>query len=251
VLGVVALVALVAVLVGTVAVFSAQDDVEPVAQDRLGPVLLVPGYGGSLGVLDPIRIALEEQGRLAVMVPALGDGTGDLDAQAENLAEVADRTLAESGASSLDVIGFSAGGLVARLWVKDHGGAALARRVLTIGSPHHGTAVAETVLGGVGDCSTACEQMVPDSDLLRSLNAGDETPDGPRFVSVWSVVDRVAVPPTTAALDGAALNLSVQSVCPDDVVAHGGLPADPVVLALLSTALGTGPPATPTDVDCG
>jgi len=62
VLGVVALVALVAVLVGTVAVFSAQDDVEPVAQDRLGPVLLVPGYGGSLGVLDAIRIALEEQG---------------------------------------------------------------------------------------------------------------------------------------------------------------------------------------------
>lgn len=69
----------------------------------------------------------------------LGDGTGDLRGQAEHLGEVASRVQQDSGAASVDVVGYSAGGVVARLWVRDGGGADMARRVLTLGSPQHGT----------------------------------------------------------------------------------------------------------------
>ena len=74
--------------------------------------------------------------------------TGDLDAQAEVLGAAARTALARAHATSVDVIGYSAGGVVARLWVRDHGGKSLARRVITLGSPHHGTDVAS--LAGFG-----------------------------------------------------------------------------------------------------
>jgi triacylglycerol esterase/lipase EstA (alpha/beta hydrolase family) len=223
--------------------------VTPVAQDDPGPVLLVSGYGGSTRALDPVREALTRGGRDVVVVPPVGGGTGDIAEQARALDGVADDAMHRFDAGSVDVVGYSAGGVVARKWVRDDGGAGKARRVLSVGSPQHGTAVAELAAGVAGRCPTACRQLEPDSDLLRALNAHDETPDGPRFVSVWSDADEVVVPPDSARLDG-AVNLTVQSVCPRARTSHAGLPGDPVVLALLDSSLGVDPPAVPTDVAC-
>ncbi len=204
-------------------------------------MLLVPGYGGRVESLDPLAAALRAAGRDVRVVPRLGDGTGDLDAEAEHLAEVAEQTLAETGAPSVDVIGYSAGGVVARLWVRDHGGASLARRVLTLGSPHHGTSQAALGRELAGGCPTACEQLVPDSDLLRRLNAGDETPDGPLWATIRSRGDQVVTPVDSAALDG-AVNILVQDVCPGAAVSHGELPGTDVTLAALDALLGVEPP---------
>jgi triacylglycerol lipase len=223
--------------------------VTPVAQDDPGPVLLVSGYGGSTRALDPVREALTRGGRDVVVVPPVGGGTGDIAGQARALDGVADDAMHRFDAGSVDVVGYSAGGVVARKWVRDDGGAGKARRVLSVGSPQHGTAVAELAAGVAGRCPTACRQLEPDSDLLRALNAHDETPDGPRFVSVWSDADEVVVPPDSARLDG-AVNLTVQSVCPGARTSHAGLPGDPVVLALLDSSLGVDPPTVPTDVAC-
>ena len=214
----------------------------PVPQDRPGPVLLVPGYGGRVESLDPLAAALRAAGRDVRVVPRLGDGTGDLDAEAERLAEVADQTLAETGAPSVDAIGYSAGGVVVRLWVRDHGGDGRARRVLTLGSPHHGTSQAALGRELAGGCPTACEQLVPDSDLLRRLNAGDETPDGPLWATIRSRGDQVVTPVDSAALDG-AVNILVQDVCPAADVSHGELPGTPVTLAALDAVLGADAPA--------
>jgi triacylglycerol lipase len=221
----------------------------PVPQDRPGPVLLVSGYGGSTRSLDPLRAALERDGRTVVVVPAVGGGTGDISAQADALGARARAALDRSGASSVDVVGYSAGGVVARSWVA-HGGAGVARRVLTIGSPQHGTDLAALAVGLAGRCPAACRQLAPDSDFLRVLNARDETPPGPAFVSVWSTADEVVVPPASAHLSG-AVNFTVQSVCPGRRTAHGDLPDDPVVLAALTSALGPEPPAAPSGVACG
>jgi triacylglycerol lipase len=222
---------------------------EPVAQDQPGPVLLVPGYGGVVESLDPLAAALRAAGRDVRVVPRLGDGTGDLDAEAEHLAEVVGQTLAETGAPSVDVIGYSAGGVVARLWVRDHGGDSQARRVLTLGSPHHGTSQAALGRELAGGCPVACEQLVPDSDLLRRLNAGDETPEGPLWATVRTRDDQVVTPVDSAALDG-ALNLLVQDLCPGASVSHGELPGSPVSLAAVESLLATDPPLAVPPVGC-
>jgi triacylglycerol lipase len=223
--------------------------VEPVSQTNPGPVLLVPGYGGNLDSLRPLAAALTSAGRTAVIVEPVGDGTGDLRQQADHLAEVAEGVRDDAGAASVDVVGYSAGGVVARLWVRDRGGAGVTRRILTLGSPHHGTSQAALGAEFAGGCSEACKQLVPDSDLLRRLNAGDETPPGPLWVTVRSTSDQVVTPVDSAALDG-ALNVVVQDVCPGATVAHGDLPGNPVVLATLGSALGVDIALAPSDVAC-
>ena len=243
--------ALLACVVGAaVAVVRAtRDDARPVAQDQPGPVLLVSGYGGSTRGLDALAPALRRAGRDVVVVPRVGSGTGDINAQARALGAAVDTAMERFGARSVDVVGYSAGGVVARVWVRDFGGASAARRVLSIGSPQHGTALAQVAVGLAGRCPIACRQLEPDSDLLRALNARDETPGGPVFVSVWSTADEVVVPPDSARLAG-ALNLTVQSVCPAARTRHRDLPADPAVQATLASVLGAGRARAPSDVDC-
>ena len=128
----------------------------------------------------------------------------------------------------------------------EHGGGSLARRVVTLGSPHHGTqvaALAEVV--APGSCPAACRELAPDSDLLAALNRGDETPAGPAWVSIWTTDDEVVTPPDSARLAG-ALDVPVQAVCPGRQVTHGQLPTDPAVQAMVADALGVQPPTAPT-----
>ncbi len=208
-----------------------------VPQDRPGPVLLVPGYGGSTESLQVLAGALRARGRDAVVVDPPGDGTGDLREQARSLRAAADAALA-AGAPSVDVVGYSAGGVVARIWAADLGGAGQARRIVTLGSPHHGTELAGLgALLAPGACPLACRQLAPDSDLLAGL---PETVAGPVWTSLWTAQDQTVTPPESARLDG-ALDVEVQAVCPDAQVQHGQLPRDPLVIGLVERALAVAP----------
>ncbi|SNS46148.1 Triacylglycerol esterase/lipase EstA, alpha/beta hydrolase fold [Geodermatophilus pulveris] len=221
----------------------------PVAQERPGPVLLVPGYGGSTAALRPLADRLAALGRDTAVVEVPGNGTGDLAAAADALAEAAEAALERTGAGSVDVVGYSAGGVVARLWAAD-GGADVARRIVTLGSPHHGTALAD-LAGRLApeQCADACRQLATGSPLLAELNAGDETPEGPAWVSIWTAQDQTVTPPESARLDG-ALELPVQSVCAQARVGHGELPRDPLVQAMVLEQLGAAPPAALGPDDC-
>lgn len=220
------------------------------ADERPGPVLLVPGYGGSPESLRALAELLRARGRDVTVVALPGNGTGVLDASAETLDRTADEVLARTGASSVDVVGYSAGGLIARLWAAG-GGDVDARRVVTLGSPHHGTSLAD-LAGDLApsQCPEACQEMATGSDLLARLNAGDETPDGATWVSIWTEQDETVTPPDTARLTG-ALNLTVQSVCRDATVAHGDLPRTPLVQQMVLSELGAGDPVPLGPADCG
>jgi triacylglycerol esterase/lipase EstA (alpha/beta hydrolase family) len=239
--------AVVVVGVGTFAVRAVRGggaQVTPVPQDAQPPVLLVPGYGGSTSDLEPLAAALRAQGREATVVHLAGDGTGDLEVQAGVL-QSAVRTALRGGAGSVDVLGYSAGGVTARLWLRAYDGGSVARRIVTLGSPQHGTDLASLASDLAPEsCPEACRQLATDSDLMRSLNAGDETPDGPLWVSIWTTDDQVSTPPETASLDG-ALAFSVQSVCPGRQVTHGQLPTDPAVMAMVLAELRRAAPSFP------
>lgn len=140
---------------------------EPVPPDRPGPVLLVPGYGGSTKALEVLAVRLRRAGRDAEIVPLPGGGIGDLRQQARVLGTTAHQAMNRARTASVDVVGYSAGGVVARLWASE-GGRTVARRVITLGSPHHGTTVA-TLVGTFQPerCPLACQQLVPGSELLN------------------------------------------------------------------------------------
>lgn len=230
---------------------------QPVAEP-LPMVVLVSGYGGDGGDTEPLAEALRAGGREVAVFPPVGDNTGDLVEQARLLGEFIDTEVidtdtistARGDTRSVDVIGFSAGGVVARLWAADFAGDTVARRILTISAPHHGTRLAALAdLGGF--CEGACAQLVPDSELLAGLNAGDETPAGPEWITMWSEQDRTVTPVETAELAG-SLGFTVQSVCTDARTGHLDMPKSPVVLAALRTVLGPDAPVAPTaaEVDC-
>jgi triacylglycerol lipase len=221
----------------------------PTAQDTPGPVLLVPGYGGSTSALQTLADRLTAEGRDATVVRLPGEGTGDLHTAAAALASAVDDALRRTGAASVDVVGYSAGGVIARLWAAD-GGAEQARRIVTLGSPHHGTTIADLAAGVVpAQCPEGCRQLATDSRLLAQLNARDETPAGPTWVSVWTTTDQTVTPPDSAQLDG-ALDLTVQSVCADSRVTHGQLPTDPLVQAMVLAELAAGDPVPLGAADC-
>jgi triacylglycerol lipase len=98
-------------------------------------------------------------------------------------------------------------------------------------------------------CPEACRQLATGSPLLIGLNAGDETPEGPAWVSIWTTLDETVTPPESARLEG-ALELPVQSVCAGSRVGHGDLPRDPLVQAMVLEQLGVAAPAALGPDDC-
>jgi triacylglycerol lipase len=218
------------------------------AQDRPGPVLLVPGYGGQTGSLSVLAARIRATGRRASVVHLPGNGTGSLIADAGVLDAAVERALRD-GAPSVDVIGYSAGGVVALLWAREDSGSHKARRVVTLGSPFHGTRLAADAAGVLpGACPAACQQLVPGSSLLAQLDH-TAVPSRPRWLSLWSTDDEVVMPADSARLAG-AINVPIQSVCPGHVVSHTRLPADPVVISLVLQAIGPGPIALKGPAGC-
>lgn len=217
-------------------------------QDRPGPVLLVPGYGGQTSSLFPLAARIRSTGRQATVISLPGNGTGDLNADAAVLNTAVDQAL-RAGAPSVDVIGYSAGGVVVLLWARHDDGSGKARRIITLGAPFHGAELAAAGEALVpGACPTACQQLVPGSPLLDGIN-GTPVPSRPPWLSLWTTDDETVVPPTSANLTGAT-NISIQSVCPAEQISHGQLPSDPVVTRIVLQAIGQGPVRAPTSAVC-
>jgi pimeloyl-ACP methyl ester carboxylesterase len=217
-----------------------EDSASAATDQRPGPVLLIPGYGGSTSSLSALAARLDAEGKQTSVVSLPDGGVGDLNAQAGVVDTAAKALLARTGAKSLDIVGYSAGGVVARLFVQSHGGASLTRRVVTLGSPFHGTDLAN--LGSLFSavCPTACQQLTSASSLLAGLNATPVSELGPSFVSIYTTADDVVLPPTSAVEDGAR-NIAVQSVCAGSRVNHTGLPGDRLVQSMVLAELGAGP----------
>jgi triacylglycerol lipase len=218
-------------------------------QNRLGPVLLVPGYGGETGSLEALASRIRAEGRQAMVLQLPGTGTGSLVTDASVLNGAVAQAM-RRGAPSVDVVGYSAGGVVALLWARHDGGARLARRIVTLGAPFHGTELAAAALALVpGDCPAACRQLVPGSSLLAGLDVARGV-GLPPWLSLWTANDQVVTPPNSARLAG-AIDVPVQSVCPALTVSHTDMPSNPAVINMVLAAIGRTPLARPASTACG
>src|SRR5262249_49043139 len=134
-------------------------------------------------------------------------------------------------------------------WDVQYHGAQKARRIITLGSPLHGTRLA-TAGNAIapGACPAACQELIPSSTLLATLW---KTPAGsrPSWLSLWSGNDQVVRPPTSSVLPG-AVNIPLQSVCPAAVIEHAQIPASPLVIGIVLRSIGYAPPNAPRIWDC-
>jgi triacylglycerol lipase len=241
--GLAAVVAAVAVIGGLLA---SRGEPEPVA-GRAGTVLLVPGYGGGTTSLDVLAARIRAAGRAATVVQLAGNGTGDLTVQASVLNGYVNRAIA-AGSGPVTVIGYSAGGVVAWLWIADYDGAARAGQIITLGSPLHGARIAAIGTGyDPAECPVACQQLVPGSALLTQLQQSAQR--RPPWLSLWSTDDQTVQPPDSARLAG-AVNVPLQSVCPGVDIQHDQLPTAPLVVGIVLRALATGRVTAPGLTSC-
>lgn len=245
---VLALLALLAVVVVLIGVGVAREFRRPPPADPAvpGAVVLVPGYGGNRAAFLALTERLRAEGRRAVIVELPSGGTGDLVAQGAAIDDTV-RGLLDDGAPSVDVVGYSAGGVATRVYLDRGRTAPAVRRVVTLGSPLRGAELAAA--GGAlvpGACPRACQQLAPGSALLTGLATA---PPGLPWLSLWSADDETVTPPDSAELPGTDA-VRLQDVCSDAVVTHSRLPTDPLSVGLVLRALGTGPLPTADSTQC-
>jgi pimeloyl-ACP methyl ester carboxylesterase len=156
------------------------------------PVVFVHGILCNAGVWHRMLAALERQGAANLFTLNLEPPLGGMDGFARQLAARVDEACRAAGTQRAIIVAHSMGGLVARCWIARLGGAARAARLVTLGSPHHGSRLAR------GFPARWAGEMVCGSEWLARL-AGDAVP----VTSIYSRHDEFVAPQESARLEGA------------------------------------------------
>jgi len=180
------------------------------------PVLLLHGYGCNSGYWVDLTPRLDAA-RISHATLDLAPVTGSIDAYLPLVEAGVDALLAATGAAKVIIVAHSMGGLVARAWMREHGARRVAR-IVTIGTPHHGTSLASF---GVG---LNAQQMRRDGTWLQALAASEDAAKRALITSIYSHHDNIVAPQTSSELEGAR-NLAFGGV------GHVALGANPRILA--------------------
>ena len=102
---------------------------------------------------------------------------------------VVNNVLKYTGKNKVIIVAHSMGGLVARDYIKNHGGLNKVDKLVTIGTPNHGIYAdisdnCEDALFGREEASPECNDMTAGSIFLNSLNLGDETPGDVKYMTI-------------------------------------------------------------------
>jgi triacylglycerol esterase/lipase EstA (alpha/beta hydrolase family) len=187
-------------------------------------------------------------------------GTGEIAASAAQLASFVNTVLTATGASKVDLVGHSQGGMMPRYYLNFLGGASKVNDFVAFAPSNYGTTLdglteLASLLGATsainGTLSSVCEACVEQeqgSAFLASLNA-TPTVSGVKYTVIESVDDEVVTPYTNAFLPAApnVTNITVQNQCLLDGSDHLEIAADPIALADMLNALD---PSAPVKVPC-
>ena len=189
-----------------------------------GPLLLVHGWSLNRGCFWLLRRRLLRDGWGPVCCFEYRSLSLDIEGAAAGLRAAVDRLTQSAGAHQpLALIGHSLGGLVARYYVRRYP-APNVRRIITLGTPHFGTALARARRG-------AGHKLAPGSPFLKTLNAADRVPQQFDVIAIQSTFDAMALPPRNAEYPG-AFNIRVNNV------GHNALLFSSKVYALIAENLG-------------
>ncbi|MEG3858502.1 esterase/lipase family protein [Microcoleus sp. herbarium12] len=157
------------------------------------PVILIHGIWDTKAIFSKMSARLTELGWAVHSLNLTpNDGSLGLDSLAKQLADYINETFDPE--QTLDIVGYSMGGIVSRYYVQRLGGINRVERFITISSPHKGTLTAYSLpLPGYLD-------MRPNSGLLRDLNQDVTVLKRINFTSMWTPFDIMIVPSQSSQL---------------------------------------------------
>ncbi|MBO9538582.1 alpha/beta fold hydrolase [Herbaspirillum sp.] len=167
------------------------------------PVLLIHGYGCNSGYWRWMSLALREA-HITHYALDMEPVFGSIDGYAPLVDAAVRRVQAETGQQKIVIVAHSMGGLAARAYLRDHGTTHIAR-VITLGTPHHGTAIANFGIGiNCGEMNWLGRyEEGRSSEWLQKLAATEEAEALGAIVSIYSHHDNIISPQSSAHLEGA------------------------------------------------
>lgn len=194
------------------------------------PTIVIHGFLTPRTTNLPVHLTLRRRGVQTFDVPIPGLNTQSI----ERSSEVVERTVHDvrrkTGASRVNLVGVSMGGVIAVHYVRVHEPDAPVRRTVTLGSPFNGAELAGTV-GRLPLPLPAAGQMAPGSDVIQAIRAAEDSPHD--IVSIWAEGDAV-VPEQAAHLPGAR---NLKAPIGSYPIAHYQLVIDPRNLAFMADRL--------------
>ncbi len=163
------------------------------------PVLLLHGFLCNGRVWNALQRRLHAAGFGPIEAPDVEPLLADIEAQARRVAPGLLALQSRCNGERVVIIAHSMGGLIARALLRDLG-AGVIRRIVTIASPHHGTALAR------GQPWPNTRQMSDASPWLRTLNTAQEGRFTVPMASIYSREDNLVVPAGSARLQGAEMH---------------------------------------------
>lgn len=219
------------------ALLDAALDCTPFEHADKPPVLLVHGTGtyGQEQYNWSYKPLLMARGFDVCTVSYPDRGLGDQQISAEYVVHALRRIHAESG-RKVAMVGHSQGATMPRWALKWWPSArAAVQDFVLIAGPNHGTVIAATggnpvsgLLTGLLGLPAGTFQFSPESNFVRVLNTGDETPGDIDYTNLYTVFDELvqpALPVPTAALEFGldnpkVANILLQDICPGRLVDH-------------------------------
>lgn len=185
-------------------------------------------------------------------------GIGPVADSAQQLSDYVDTVLADTGASKVDLVGHSEGGMMPRYYLKFLGGAAKVNALVGIAPDNHGTTLSgitnlvdlyPAAADLVASLPQGLRDQIAGSDFLDELNAGGDTVPGVKYTVIVTKYDEVVTPYQSGYLTGSNVtNLLLQDSCSVDLSEHAtiGL-TDVITFHLAANALD---PAHATPATC-
>jgi pimeloyl-ACP methyl ester carboxylesterase len=152
-------------------------------------IVLVHGYLANRSTLLPLRAYLRAHGEKSVRSFDYRSSDG-VERSARALKEFLSRTVR---GGRIDLVCHSLGGVVARCYLQELGGARRVDRCITLSTPHRGTYGSYWVASRVG------REMRPDSALMRRLEATRSAAARVQFTSIVAGSDNIVFPRIFAA----------------------------------------------------
>jgi triacylglycerol esterase/lipase EstA (alpha/beta hydrolase family) len=228
------------------------------------PVVLVHGtfanMGENWGTLSPL---LKNNG---YCVFALNYGAtsvsmgfvyalGSVATSAQELSAFVDRVRSATGASKVDIVGHSQGGMMPNYYIKFLGGASKVNTMVWLAPDNHGTDVngllklanglsklfpklSDIIYGGIGSVAPGLTDQKFDSPLIKKLTSVPDTVPGVKYTVIATKYDEVVTPYKSAFLSGSNVNnITIQNKCILDLADHIAIAFDHVALREVLNAL--------------